>query len=70
MRGTHILESPDGETSHDIEGMQAVRGTHQLESPDRETSQGMERMQASKGYSLPGDPRQRDESEHGKNANQ
>src|SRR5579863_7245980 len=45
-----------------------VRGTHGLESPDGEASQDTEGMRASEGHSLPGEPRRRHKSGHGKNA--
>ena len=72
VRGTHLLERGEARTSQNMERKHAIEGTHFLGRGrvGVRTGQGMERMQASKGYSLPGDPRQRDESEHGKNANQ
>jgi len=44
MRGTHFLESTDGQTSQDMERIQLSKGTHFLESTDRWTSQDMEKM--------------------------
>ena len=49
-KGTHFLESPDGETSQDTKTMNASQqGALTNWSPDRGTSQNRERMQASKG---------------------
>jgi len=68
--GTHQLESPDRETSQDMERMQASEGHSRSREPDRETNQDMpvERLQASKStHQLSPD---RDKSGHGKNASQ
>ena len=67
---THQLENSDGDTSQDTENCKPARGTHQLESPDRETSQDTERMRVSEGHLHPAEPKQRDKSEHKKNASQ
>ena len=71
-KGAYQLKNAEGESNENEKRMQAARGTHFLESPDGKTERQIrtQRMQVSKGHSHPGQPRQRDKSEHRMNASQ
>ena len=65
-RGIYYLESAKGGTGEHMKKKQVIKGTHILESAEGEASEDMERKKASEGHSRPGERKERDKWEHGK----